>query len=194
MITQEAVNAVPRTSEKRERLLQAGRQLIYSKGFARTTLSDIADAAGVPLGNIYYYFRTKEDLLDAVVNAQEDDFRARAAKFDEQPTPKTRLLALLDSVIASRDRLAQYGCPVGSLAQELNKQYRAPGPRVNQGLVMRAEWASRQFRDLGRNDAEELGVWLTASIQGAILMANALADPDVIRRQMRQLKAWIEAF
>ena len=185
---------MPRASDKRERLVETGRQLIHSKGFTRTTLSDIAEAAGVPLGNIYYYFRTKDDLLDAVVDAQEDDFRARAAQFDKQPTPQTRLVALLDSAIASRHRLAQHGCPIGSLAQELNKQHRTPRPRVNEGLVLRAGWASRQFRDMGRSDAEELGVWLIGSIQGAILMANALDDPDVIERQASQLKAWIEAF
>jgi hypothetical protein len=47
---------------------------------------------------------------------------------------------------------------------------------------------------MGRSDAEELGVWLIGAIQGAILMANALDDPDVIERQISQLKAWVQAF
>jgi len=185
---------LPRISDKRERLVKAGRELIHSKGFTRTTLSDVAEVSGVPLGNIYYYFRSKEDLLDAVVLAQEDDFKARAARFEKLPTPEARLLALLDSVIETRHRIARHGCPVGSLCQEMNKQRGVPRTRVNQGLVLRARWASRQFHDMGRSDAEALGVWLIGAIQGAILMANALDDPDVIERQISQLKAWVQAF
>ena len=70
---------MPRTSDKRERLITAGRELIDSKGFNRTTLADIAEASGVALGNAYYYFRTKGDLLDAVFSAETDDFRERIA-------------------------------------------------------------------------------------------------------------------
>jgi hypothetical protein len=46
---------------------------------------------------------------------------------------------------------------------------------------------------MGRNDAQELGVWLIGSVQGVILMANALKDPSVISRQIQQLKAWVGA-
>lgn len=184
---------MPRTTDKRGRLIRAGRELIHNKGYGRTTLADIAAASGVPLGNVYYYFRTKEELLDAVVGEEEDDFRARAAQFDTLPTARARLLAFLDSVIASRDSIARYGCPVGSLCQELNKAGLVRA-RVNQGLILRAQWASEQFREMGRSDAQELGVWLVGSIQGVILMANAFGDAAVIDRQIAQLQAWIQAF
>jgi TetR/AcrR family transcriptional repressor of nem operon len=185
---------MPRASDKRERLVEAGRQLIHGKGFGRTTLADIAEASGVPLGNVYYYFKSKEELLAAVTDAHEDDFRARAAEFDKQPLPRERLLAFLDSVIDSRDSLARYGCPVGSLSQEMNKGETESRARVNQGLILRAQWVSEQFRSMGRVDAQELGVWLIGSVQGVTLMANALRDPGVVDRQINQLKAWIQAF
>lgn len=187
-------DAVTRTSDKRERLLQAGRQLIHKKGFQRTTLADIAEAAGVPLGNIYYYFRTKEAFLEAVVEAQKDDFHERAALFERHETPRARLQAYLDSVIEARESITRNGCPVGSLSQEMNKSPGSSRARANEGLIMRAQWASEQFRHMGRSDAQELGVWLIASIQGVILMANAMADPGVIERQIGQLRAWIDAF
>lgn len=185
---------MPRTSDKRGRLVEAGRRLIHNKGFSATTLSDIAEASGVPLGNVYYYFRTKDDLLDAVVHAHEDDFGVRAARFEKQTTPTARLLAFLDSVIASRISITRHGCPVGSLSQEMNKRGGTSRARVNQGLIARAQWVSGQFREMGRSDAQELGVWLIGSVQGVILMANALDDPAVIERQIGQLKAWVQAF
>lgn len=183
-----------RTGDKRDRLITAGRELIYSKGFTRTSLADIAEASGVPLGNVYYYFRTKQALLDAVVSAQKDDFRERAAGFERHDTPRARLQAYLDSVIEAKDSITRYGCPVGSLSQEMNKSPKLSRASVSEGLILRAQWVSEQFRAMGRADAQDLGVWLIASIQGVILMANAMADPGVIERQIGQLKAWIEAF
>jgi hypothetical protein len=66
--------------------------------------------------------------------------------------------------------------------------------RVNQRLILRAQWVSEQFRSIGRVDAQELGVWLIGSVQGVRLMANALRDAGVVDRQIGQLKAWIRAF
>ena len=50
-------------NDKRERLIQAADKLIYEQTFHTTTLADIAKLADVPLGNVYYYFKTKEDLV-----------------------------------------------------------------------------------------------------------------------------------
>jgi len=183
-----------KASDKRQRLLKAGRKLIHSKGFGRTTLADIADASGVPLGNVYYYFRTKDELLEAVISVQEDDFRARVAAFEKYPSPRARLLAFLDSVIDARKNVTRHGCPVGSLCQEINKLPGAGRARVNRGLVQRARWAGEQFRAMGRSDADELGIWLIGCVQGVILMANAIGEAAIIERQIGQLKAWIEAF
>ncbi len=45
---------------------------MYRQGATATTLADIAQAADVPLGNVYYYFKTKDDLIRAVVQAEPD--------------------------------------------------------------------------------------------------------------------------
>jgi TetR/AcrR family transcriptional regulator, transcriptional repressor for nem operon len=52
---------------KRERLVEGARDVLHAQGVERTTLADIAQAAGVPVGNVYYYFKTKDELVDAVV-------------------------------------------------------------------------------------------------------------------------------
>ena len=56
---------------------------------------------------------------------------------------------------------------------------------------MRAEWAAEQFRLLGRSDAQELGVALVAAVQGIILMANAMHDPQVLVRQVARVRQWV---
>jgi AcrR family transcriptional regulator len=179
-------------TDKRERLLEAGRRLIHRQGFRHTTLADIARESGVPLGNVYYYFRTKDELLDAVGRRLGEEFRERAAALEAaHPEPRARLLALLDAVAVNRAGLAEHGCPVGSLTQELNKEGCCTRDSVNHALIVRAEWAAQQFRLLGRPDAQELGVALMAAVQGTILMANAMHDPQVLSRQVARIKQWV---
>src|SRR5713226_6092365 len=54
-------------TDKRSRLIQTAAKLAYRQGFRKTTLADIAEEAQVPLGNVYYYFKTKDELAAAVV-------------------------------------------------------------------------------------------------------------------------------
>ncbi len=53
--------------DKRTRLVETATKLAYGRGFRETSLADIAEAARVPVGNVYYYFKTKEELAEAVV-------------------------------------------------------------------------------------------------------------------------------
>ena len=62
-------DSVQARAGKRERLIAAARQMVYQQGIEKTTLADIAAAAGIPLGNVYYYFKTKNDIVGAVVES-----------------------------------------------------------------------------------------------------------------------------
>ncbi len=63
--------------DKRTRLIETAMKLAYRNGFRETSLADIAEAAHVPVGNVYYYFKTKEELGEAVVERRLAQFRAR---------------------------------------------------------------------------------------------------------------------
>jgi len=182
-----------RTADKRERLIEAARKLLHRQGYRNTTLADLADESGVPLGNVYYYFRSKRDLLDAVAGRLCDDFAVRVGRIEAtHATPRERLLAFLDSVIANRATYAQKGCPVGSLCQELNKDGQEGREAMAHALSTRSDWAAAQFRAMGCGTSEQLGMSFTASVQGIILMANAMRDPDVVSVQAALMKQWIE--
>ena len=51
---------------RRQQLLDAARELIVERGFEATTMSDVAEAAGVAKGTVYLYFDSKADLLDGL--------------------------------------------------------------------------------------------------------------------------------
>jgi len=108
--------------DQRTRLIETGTKLAYGRGFREASLADIAEAARVPVGNVYYYFKTKEELAVAVVERRLEEFRAARAQWDRWSSPKERLLAFVGSVQANREQLARGGCPFGRLCAELHKE------------------------------------------------------------------------
>jgi len=108
--------------DKRTRLIETATKLAYGRGFRETSLADIAEAARVPVGNVYYYFKTKEELAEAVVERRLEEFRAARAEWDRLSSPKERLLAFVGSVQANREQLARGGCPLGGCARSCTRR------------------------------------------------------------------------
>jgi AcrR family transcriptional regulator len=61
------VRQTRRGPETRKQILDASLRLFSKRGFARTTVRDIARAAGITDAAIYYHFESKRDLLEALV-------------------------------------------------------------------------------------------------------------------------------
>jgi len=97
-------------------------KLAYRNGFRETSLADIAEAARVPVGNVYYYFKTKEELAEAVVERRLEEFRAARAEWDRLSSPKERLLAFVGSVHANREQLARGGCHLAACAPSCTRR------------------------------------------------------------------------
>src|ERR1700730_6869116 len=96
---------------KRERLMAAACELMYRQGVEKTTLADIAQAADVPLGNVYYYFKTKDEIIGAVIEAHIQGIEETITLLERRHrTPKSRLKALIRVLADQRDMLAEYGC------------------------------------------------------------------------------------
>jgi AcrR family transcriptional regulator len=185
--------AAGKGSGKRERLVAAARKTIHEQGVERTTLADIAAAANVPVGNVYYYFKTKDALVAAVLTAYGDSYGVLNADLNQHPTPQSRLTALIHALTERRERLAAYGCPIGSLSSELDK--RDDGLRTQAADVLRMliDWSEEQFRAMGRSDARELAVALIAAYEGVVLLASTLRDPGLISTEAERLERWIAA-
>ena len=108
--------AAGRRPGKRERLIAAAMQLVHEQGSERTTLAEIAKAANVPAGNVYYYFKTKDEVIEAVIEAHAQQIRTTLASIDSRHrSPKSRLKAFVREFTAQSEKVAQYGCPLGSL-------------------------------------------------------------------------------
>lgn len=53
--------------ERRNEILDTAEMLFFAKGYARTTVNDILREIGIAKGTFYYYFKSKEEVMDAVV-------------------------------------------------------------------------------------------------------------------------------
>jgi AcrR family transcriptional regulator len=185
--------AVERRPGKRERLVAAAIQLLHQQGVERTTLADIANAAEVPLGNVYYYFKTKDDIIAAVIEARLRQITTTLAVIDScHRLPKRRLKAFVREFTAQSEIVAQYGCPLGGLCSELDKRVSDSGLAVAELLRLPVEWAEKQFRSLGRRDAHDLALGLLAAYEGSALLANTMRDPSVLSGAARRLDLWID--
>jgi TetR/AcrR family transcriptional repressor of nem operon len=178
---------------KRERLVAGASDLLHRQGVATTTLAQVAHAAAVPPGNVYYYFKTKDDLVRAVIDARVAEVRTMLATFDRQPTPTERLTALVGQWVEMRELVARYGCPFGTLTSELDRRDDGLDREAAKPVDLILDWAEGQFRALGRSDARELAIALFAGVQGGALLSNALRDPEIMTTEVRHLERWISS-
>jgi AcrR family transcriptional regulator len=58
---------MPDNDERQEQILRAAAAVIIRQGYDKTTMSDIADEAGVSRGTVYLYFKGKEELFEALL-------------------------------------------------------------------------------------------------------------------------------
>ena len=186
--------AVGRRPGKRERLVAAATLLLHQQGVERTTLAEIAETADVPAGNVYYYFKTKDEVIASVIEAHVQQIRATLSFIDpHHRSPKGRLKSLVRDFASQSEIVAQYGCPLGSLCSELDKRVNESSSAGAELMRLPIEWAEEQFRSLGRRDAHDLAVDLLAAYEGSALLANTLRDPNVLTRAARRIDQWIDS-
>ncbi len=178
---------------KRERLVDGARELIHRQGVERTTLADVAGLADVPPGNVYYYFKTKDELVEAAIDAHRTQIQALLGSLERHRTPQARQKALVRVFADQRGVVARYGCPHGSLCQELDKRDDSLRETAAVLVALPIDWAEQQFRTMGRRDARDLAVALLSAYQGVSLLSNTFRDPELLLREARRLGRWIDS-
>ena len=186
-------NSVAARTGKRERLIESATVLFHEQGVHRTTLAEVAERANVPLGNVYYYFKTKDELVGAVLTWYQAQAAALIDSFERARTPQARLKALVRNWNDMRDAVVSHGCPMGTLCAELDKAEDGLDREAAKVMALILDWAEDQFRQLGRRDARDLAVALFAGIQGAALLASTFRDASLLTRQTRHLERWIDS-
>jgi TetR/AcrR family transcriptional repressor of nem operon len=178
---------------KRDRLVASAADLLHRQGVQRTTLAEIAHAADVPPGNVYYYFKTRDELVHAVIASQVQEVLGLLARLDARATPIARLKGLAESWTRNGPLIIEHGCPLGGLSYELNKHDAELGADAARPLRTILDWAERQFRELEQRNPRGVAVTFLSAIQGAALLANAFGDEQLLKREIRRIERWVES-
>ena len=179
-------------ADNRARLLRAAEKTTYRYGFGSTAIADIAKEAGIPLGNVYYYFKTKDEIGDAIVELRVSRFKKLLQELDRAESPAERLCGFVDLKIKNREELARSGCPVGGLCSELQKHGGAVAKKSRVLFATALAWMEAQFAALGKGaDSRGLAVHLLSATQGVSVLAHTFHDPEMISMEAQRLKEWI---
>jgi TetR/AcrR family transcriptional regulator, transcriptional repressor for nem operon len=179
----------------RDRIIGAADLLFYRQGYERTSFADIADVVQISRGNFYYHFQTKDEILDAVINARLAKTQSMLERWEiEGKRPADRIRSFIHMLIANRADIKRFGCPVGTLCAELAKLDHVAQTEANRIFTLFRTWLRGQFVLLGREaEADALAMHLLARSQGVATLASTFHDEKFIRQEVRQMCDWLES-
>ena len=177
-------------TRNREALVSAAARLFWQRGYHGASLADVAGEAGLPVGNLYYYFKSKAELAlevaaGFVADTQDmlDGINAAAAN------PRKRLELLAGRLAASqRSRLA-HGCPVAAAVRDFRADARPASDKAAEVFTLIAGYVSAETGRTGLRPALALasGRAAVAEWQGGIVLGHALGDAAVVAESARRL-------
>ncbi len=177
--------------DKKQKLIIAAKALIHKKGFGETTLADIAHEADVPLGNVYYYFKTKEAIGLAVIEQRFKDWENWRKTAMMQPIVLSRLTLFLQNFMSCQIE-AEMTFPMGHLCEEFSREGGALAQSSKKFLKSFIDWLEEQFQLMGMAEkALSTAYTFLAMAQGSILIGQSLQDDSIIAYQRSLIEDWL---
>jgi TetR/AcrR family transcriptional repressor of nem operon len=188
-------------SPTKRKLLDAGVELIRTRGYNGTTVEDICKSAGVTKGGFFHYFGSKDDVADAAL-ATFTEIRTelfREAPFRQVADPLERVFARLDfekELIEAGGK--SKGCLAGMLAQELaasRKEFRVAcdeyfTKRVDDFATDLAA-AKAAHAPQASFDPKSVAKFFLAVTQGSHILAKASGDNGVRLENIEHFRAYL---
>ncbi|MCP4140195.1 MAG: TetR/AcrR family transcriptional regulator [Chloroflexi bacterium] len=195
------VRTVKKPEERRQEIIAAAVKLFGSKGYEKTTMTNVMDTVGIAKGTIYHYFKSKEDLLEAVIEQSVVDYLAEMqAVLDESTGTALDKMQLLitsgqvadekEEIIEQLHRPGNAGMQTRQLAVTISGLALLYAKVIQQGCdegVFQTEYPleSAEFMLSGIQFLTDLGIhpW-----QPEDLMRRALSFPALLEAQLRAPK------
>jgi TetR/AcrR family transcriptional regulator, transcriptional repressor for nem operon len=194
-----------RTSDAREKILDAAQALIELRGYSALGVAEICKAAGVPKGSFYYFFESKEVLALAVIDehwaVQRLDWE-RIMRGDTQPLQ--RLRQLFEETEAGQRAGQQScgtvsGCLFGNLSLELSNQTEPIRERLQEIFDKQIEMVdeviaeAQQQGDVSVADTHEAARSVVAQLEGQVLFAKLYNNPQRLETLWSSCLALLDA-
>ena len=184
----------------RQRLVEAARELFLAKGYEATSVADVLARAEVNSGSLYYFFKTKEQLLLAVLDEYVDLLEPMVLRpaFDRVSDPLDRVFAVLAGY---RQMLVmcdcRVGCPIGNLALEMSEKSEVVREKIALNF---ANWrrAIRECLFDARDrlppdlDRHKLAAFILTVMEGGVMQARAHRSLEPFDASVAMLKDYMD--
>jgi len=179
----------------KNRILEAGAEIIHLKGFYHTGIQEILSAAEVPKGSFYNYFKSKDDFGLQLIDYFVEYYAHLSKNILEDGTipPLERIRRLLEWFIEFfKSKDYAYGCPIGNLAQEMGDLSPAFREKLKMALDSIVDIYSRLLAKAQREgkisqslDVREAAYFLVSSWHGALVHMKAVKGPEPLENHIR---------
>lgn len=181
-----------RTSDARERLLQAAIDLVWTSSYGSVGVDQICERAGVKKGSFYHFFPSKTDLALAAYEEHWTRIRPRLdAIFSPVVPPLERIERWCGAVYEHQQELhARFGhvcgCPFANVGTELGTQDERIRSKVAELFTRFQAYLETALRDLaaesgtGARDIRELARTLHSFGLGFLIRAKIANDPEIL--------------
>ncbi len=169
------------SASKRDQLVQRALTVFYRDGFHATGMDKIAAETGVSKTAIYKHFRTKDDLIHAVLRLRDEQFRNWLYRRMEElgDTPKERLLVAFDALAEWFEEDGFQGCMFIKAASEYqDREHPLHATAAEHKRLITAHFEGLAIR-AGAKSPGTLARRLTLLKEGAIVAAHILGPKGV---------------
>lgn len=192
---------VKKPEERRQEIIAAARELFLTKEYEKTSMKDIMEKLGIAKGTIYHYFKSKEKLLEAVVeNIVEEDIARKQELLQEtqgNALDKLRILILSNNMADEQEQVLEHlhqpgnaGMHTRQLALTIKKQAHLYGSLFQQGCeegIFETEHPLEcaEFLLAGIQFLTDIGIYPWTQED---LMRRVMAFPSLIEAQLKAPK------
>ena len=183
----------------RDRLIEAARELFYVNGYEATSVAEILEKAGVNSGSLYYQFKSKENLLLAVLDRYKELLRPVLIDplLAEVPDPIERIFSLLDGY---RQGLLftvfTQGCPIGNLGLEVGDHFPEARKRVAENFDGWCDWIERWLEEAADRlpaglERRQMAQFILTVMEGGVMQARVHGKIDPFDACVSQLRDYM---
>jgi TetR/AcrR family transcriptional regulator, transcriptional repressor for nem operon len=202
-----AQTRIPKGEATRQRILDAAQAAILEKGFTATSIEELIAECGLTKGGFFYHFRDKNDLAKALLRryiaedeAVYDRIFGQARELVDDPLQVFLLgLKLLADVMGDMPN-GHPGCVVAVSCyyermfdrevREINTEAALLWRRRFRGML---DEVATRYRPRDPVELDDLADMVSTVLEGGIVMAKAMHDPDMLRRQILTFRALVQA-
>jgi AcrR family transcriptional regulator len=191
--------AVLEQTPTRDRIVTAARELFWVQGYEATSIAEIVEKAGVNPGSLYYFFKSKESLLLAVL----DWYLANLGEvidpvFSTVSDPIERVFGVLQGYRMGLTYTAcTGGCPIGNLSIEIGDHIPAAREKLAQNFETWRQAVQGCLEAAGDRlprslDRGQLATFILTVMEGAIMQARARGSLEPFDASVAQLRNYID--